>query len=434
MHQVLLQLKKEITTFEFDNYISQITYNEKYSRDDRVVLNVPNVFMVSWIKTKYADKIANLFEISTGIKPEIIVEVTNLTKKKETKNNARILNNATNLNPSFTFNSFVVGNSNSFAFNVAKAVAQNQSTTYNPLVIYGNTGLGKTHLLNAIGNANASVGKNVIYTTSEQFLNDFLLHIRNGPTAMERFREKYRACDYLLIDDIQFLSGKDQIQEEFFHTFNELKENNKQIVLTSDRLPKDMKGLEERLKTRFTSGLLADIQPPELETKINIIRSKCELDGIFLDDKIIYFIAANINDNIREIEGVLVKLNFSMNVTNIQEISIDFVKDILKEYIKENKENITMENIIETVAKYYNIKPSDIKSKSRSKNIVIARKTVIYLARNLTPNSMPYLANFFGMKDHSTVSKAMKSIQDEMKENQNFKTIIEEIKNKISSS
>ena len=192
-----------------------------------------------------------------------------------------------------------------------------------------------------------------------------------------------------------------------------------------------MKGLEERLKTRFTSGLLADIQPPELETKINIIRAKCELDGIHLNDAIINFIAANINDNIREIEGVLIKLNFSMNVTNLQEISLDFIKDILKEYIKESKESVDMDSIIDTVSKYYNIKPSDIKSKSRSKNIVTARKIVIYLARTLTPNSMPFLANYFRMKDHSTVSKAMKSIQNEINENQNFKTIVEEIKNKI---
>ena len=248
---------------------------------------------------------------------------------------------------------------------------------------------------------------------------------------MERFREKYRACDYLLIDDIQFLSGKDQIQEEFFHTFNELKENNKQIVLTSDRPPKDMNGLEERLKTRFTSGLLADIQPPELETKINIIRAKCELDGIHLNDTIINFIAANINDNIREIEGVLVKLNFSMNVTNIQEINLEFVKSILTEYIKESKESVDLNSIVETVSKYFNIKPSDIKGKSRSKIIATARKIVIYLARTLTPNSMPYLANFFGMKDHSTVSKAMKSIQDEIQKNPSFQTVVEEIKNKI---
>lgn len=429
MHSVLLELKKEITPFEFENYIAQISYNEKYSRDDRVVLNAPNIFVASWVKTKYADKIAHLFEVHSGFKPEVIIEVLNLNKKKENKPNIRKQNTASNLNPSFTFTSFVVGNSNTFAFNVAKAVAQNQSTSYNPLVIYGNTGLGKTHLLNAIGNANVNVGKNVIYTTSEQFLNDFLFHIRNN--TMERFRQKYRACDYLLIDDIQFLSGKDQIQEEFFHTFNELKENNKQIVLTSDRPPKDMKGLEERLKTRFTSGLLADIQPPELETKINIIRAKCELDGIHLNDAIINFIAANINDNIREIEGVLIKLNFSMNVTNLQEISLDFIKDILKEYIKESKEIVDMDSIIDTVSKYYNIKPSDIKSKSRSKNIVTARKIVIYLARTLTPNSMPFLANYFRMKDHSTVSKAMKSIQNEINENQNFKTIVEEIKNKI---
>ena len=248
---------------------------------------------------------------------------------------------------------------------------------------------------------------------------------------MDRFREKYRACDYLLIDDIQFLSGKNQIQEEFFHTFNELKKNNKQIVLTSDRPPKNMDGLEERLKTRFTSGLLADIQPPELETKINIINAKCELDGIHLTPQVIDFIAANINDNIREIEGVLVKLNFSINVTNVQEVTIDFVRDILKEYIKETKENIDMDEIIEIVSKYYNIKPSDIRSKSRSKNIVTARKIVIYLARTLTPNSMPSLANYFGMKDHSTVSKAMKSIQEEINKNPNFKTIIEELKNKI---
>lgn len=429
MHPILLQLKKEITPFEFDNYINQLHFNEKYSRDDRIIFNAPNTIIASWIKTKYASKIAQLFEMQNGFKPEIIIEVFNPNKKKDNKHNTKKIQNATNLNPSLTFNSFIVGNSNSFAFNVAKAVAQNQSTIYNPLMIYGNTGLGKTHLLNAIGNANVNVGKSVIYTTSEQFLNDYLLHIRNN--TMDRFREKYRACDYLLIDDIQFLSGKNQIQEEFFHTFNELKKNNKQIVLTSDRPPKNMDGLEERLKTRFTSGLLADIQPPELETKINIINAKCELDGIHLKPQVIDFIAANINDNIREIEGVLVKLNFSINVTNVQEVTIDFVRDILKEYIKETKENIDMDEIIEIVSKYYNIKPSDIRSKSRSKNIVTARKIVIYLARTLTPNSMPSLANYFGMKDHSTVSKAMKSIQEEINKNPNFKTIIEELKNKI---
>ena len=428
MHSVLAQLKKEISSFEFESYINQIQFNEKYSRTDRLVFNAPNIFIARFVKTKFAEKIAHLYEIQNGVKPEIIIEIPSQNKKKDKENIQKKVNASTNLNPSFTFESFIVGNSNTFAFNVAKAVANNQSSSYNPLVIYGNTGLGKTHLLNAIGNANIQIGKNVIYTTSEQFLNDYLLNIRNN--SMDRFRAKYRACDYLLIDDIQFLSGKNQIQEEFFHTFNELKENNKQIVLTSDRPPKDI-NIEDRLKTRFTSGLLTDIQPPELETKINIIHAKCELDGIYLDNSIIHFIAANINDNIREIEGVLVKLNFSINVTNVQEITIDFVKDILKEYIKESKENVTIDEIIKVVSKYYNIKPSDIKSKSRHKNIVTARKIVIYLARKLTPNSMPTLASYFSMKDHSTVSKAMKSIEEELNKNQNLKTIIEELKNKI---
>ncbi|MCH5322084.1 MAG: chromosomal replication initiator protein DnaA [Helicobacter sp.] len=428
MHSVLLQLKKEISPFEFESYINQIQFNEKYSRTDRLVFNAPNIFIARFVKTKFAEKIAHLYEVQNGIKPEIIIEIPSQDGKKDKKNLQRKINASTNLNPSFTFESFIVGNSNTFAFNVAKAVANNQSSSYNPLVIYGNTGLGKTHLLNAIGNANIQMGKNVIYTTSEQFLNDYLLNIRNN--SMDRFRAKYRACDYLLIDDIQFLSGKNQIQEEFFHTFNELKENNKQIVLTSDRPPKDI-NIEDRLKTRFTSGLLTDIQPPELETKINIIHAKCELDGIYLDNSIIHFIAANINDNIREIEGVLVKLNFSINVTNVQEITIDFVKDILKEYIKESKENVTIDEIIKVVSRYYNIKPSDIKSKSRHKNIVTARKIVIYLARKLTPNSMPTLASYFSMKDHSTVSKAMKSIEEELDKNQNLKIVIEELKNKI---
>lgn len=435
MDSIFSKLKDEITQIEYKNYISQLTFNEKYSRQDRLVFNAPNVILANWIKTKYAKKIAQIYENEKGIKPEIIIETYQKDKIKNEysqKNKSVIqkrIYNTTNLNPTFTFNSFIIGNSNHFAVQVAKAVVQNQGKIYNPLVIYGNTGLGKTHLLNAIGNANVDIGKNVIYTTSEQFLNDYLSNIRNN--SMDRFREKYRACDYLLIDDIQFLSGKDGLQEEFFHTFNELRNNNKQIVLTSDKPPKDIDSLEERLKTRFTSGLLADIKPPELETKINIIRTKCELDGIVLNNEVINYIAANINENVREIEGVLVKLNFTISIIGIQDISIDFVKNILKEYIKESKENVELEDILNAVAKYYNIKPSDIKSQKRTQNIVTARDAVIYLARNLTPNSMPSLATFFGMKNHSTISKAMQRIEQNMKKNPTFEIAMEELKNKI---
>ncbi|MDA3967096.1 MULTISPECIES: chromosomal replication initiator protein DnaA [Helicobacter] len=429
MHNILLKLKDKITPVEFENYIQQLTYNNKDSRDDRAVFNVPHMRLVSWIHRRYANKIAEIFEEETGIKPDVIIEVLGASKKKETRLNIRKAQNASNLNLSLTFDSFVVGNSNKFAFDVAKVVAQNQGSKYNPLMIYGATGLGKTHLLNAIGNANTSVGKNVIYTTSEQFLNDFLNNLKTN--NMENFRNKYRKCDYLLIDDVQFFIGKSQIQEELFHTFNQLQNDNKQIVLTSDCPPKDMDGLEDRLKGRFTRGLLANITPPELETKINIIKTKCATDGIHLKDDIINFIAASINDNIREIEGILIKLNFSITLTNMQDVTIEFVRDILKEYIKEKKENISLESIIEIVAKYFNIKPSDIKGKNRTQSIAIARKITIYLAIKLTPNSTPEIAKVFNMKSPSSISKAMKSITEEINKGGNISIIINDLKSKI---
>jgi len=214
---------------------------------------------------------------------------------------------STKINPTYTFENFVVGSSNQFAYTAALSVAEKPGKAYNPLFIYGGVGLGKTHLLHAIGNFNIEKEKVVIYATIEQFMNDFTYHLRNK--TIEKFREKYRDCDILLIDDVQFLSGKERTQEEFFHTFNELHNEHKQIVLTSDQPPKKIAGLEERLKSRFEWGLIADIQPPELETKIAIIKKKCELNGISLDDEIVNYLAANMDSNIREIEGVILKLN-----------------------------------------------------------------------------------------------------------------------------
>ena len=429
----LLSLKDILDPVEYDNYIMQMTYDEKFSRNDRLVFKVPNIYLESWIKVKYAEKIANIYEKETGIKAEIIIEARKKNPKQNTQNDENIIQKkiytSSSLNPDYTFSSFIVGQSNDSAVRVAKTVAQKQNTFYNPLVIYGNTGLGKTHLLNAIGNANVNEGKKVIYTTSEQFLNDFMMHINKS--NMDRFKEKYRTCDYFLIDDIQFLNGKDTLQEEFFHTFNVLKENNSQIVVTSDRPPKDMNWLEERLKTRFLSGFIVDIKPPDLNTKIDIIKTKCQLDGIVLNDEIINYIATHMNDSVREIEGVLIKLSFSKSIIGCEEITIDLVKNVLKEYITESKENISLEMILETVARYYNIKPSDIKSKTKRTNIVTARKVVIYLSRNLTPNSMPMLAKFFGMKDHSTISKTIKSIKEMMEKDSVFKMSVEELKNKI---
>lgn len=428
---VLELLKSEIPELEYKRYIKQLKYQEKASHCDSAVFTVPNILIANWVKTKYSEKIAHLFEVKTGKKPTINImlknQITNNKKKsapidielsKTTKN--------TILNPSYTFDSFVVGSSNQYAYTVAKSVADKPGIIYNPVFIYGPTGLGKTHLMHAIGNYSQANGKVIIYATIEQFMNDFTYNLRNQ--SMERFRKKYRNCDILLIDDAQFLSNKIQTQEEFFHTFNELHSAGKQIVLTSDKPPKNINGLEERLQSRFEWGLIADIGLPELETKIAIIKKKCELDGIDLNDDIINFIASNMGDNIREIESAIINLNAYASLMR-QEITFEFAKNVIKQQIKEKRENITLENIITIISKELNIKPSEIKSKKRNKNIVEARRIGIYLARTLTPNSMPALASFFGMKDHTAVSHNMKKINELLETNETFRLRVDELKN-----
>jgi chromosomal replication initiator protein len=247
---------------------------------------------------------------------------------------------------------------------------------------------------------------------------------------MDKFKKKYRECDILIIDDIQFLSGKNATQEEFFHTFNDLHNANKQIVLAADKTPKQIVGLEDRLKSRFEWGLQADIQATELETKIAIIQKKCQLDKVSLGQDIINYIATTISTNTREIEGMLTRLHAQASMMNT-EITLDFTKDVLKEQIQEEKEEISINNIIALISKELNVKPSEIKSKNRSRNVVQARRIAIYLARTLTPNSMPQLASYFGMKDHSAVSYAMKTINKLLNENENFKLKVIELKNKI---
>jgi len=435
--QILEDLKKEISELEYKRYIKQISFNEEESRSNYLVFEAPNTLIANWVKTKYSQKIANIYEAKTGIKPTVVIKKR--AKNKKTSENAieklpefQVPKaKSTILNPSYTFDSFVVGSSNQYAFTAAKAVAQKPAIVYNPVFIYGPTGLGKTHLIQAIGNYVLSKGLNVIYTTIEQFMNDFTYNLRNQ--TMDRFREKYRICDVLLIDDIQFLSNKIQTQEEFFHTFNELYSNKKQIVLTADKPPKKIAGLEERLQSRFEWGLIADIHPPELETKIAIIKKKCELDGIYLNNEVINYIATNMGDNIREIESAIINLNAYASLMH-QEITLEFAKNVMKEQIKEKKKNIQLNDIINVISKELNVKSSDIKSKKRSKNIVEARRIGIYLARTLTHNSMPSLASYFGMKDHTAVSHNMKKINEMINNDENFRLKVEELKNKILST
>ena len=429
-NEVLELLSKEILPSEFECYIKQLKFNEKSSNSTNVVFNAPNEIIAKFIQTKYASKIAHLFEVKTGQKPVVEVQAPTKTTSKPAKkvDVKEIKAQSSLLNPSYTFENFVVGDSNQFAFLSAKAVSEQPGKIYNPLFIYGPTGLGKTHLLQSVGNFCLNGGKMVICVTSEQFITDFTYNLNNH--SMERFREKYRNCDVLLIDDVQFLGKTDKIQEEFFHTFNELHAKNGQIMMTSDRQPKLLKGFEDRLRTRFEWGIIADITPPELDTKIAIIKKKCEFDKIYLDKDVINYIATNMGDNIREIESAIINLNAYARLMR-QEITLEFAKNILRDQIKEKRENINLENIVEIVSKELNVKPSDMKSKSRSKNIVEARRIVIYLAKNLTPNSMPQIAQFFNMKDHSAVSHSIKKINELIETNEYFKVRVEELKNKI---
>ena len=429
---ILDELEKELPSNDYNKFIKQLSFKKSSSSDEILVFEAPNRFIANFIKTKYTPIIQDICYNIHSIKPSIEIKIAGERRRsrKDILQEQSTMNIPENsiLNQSYTFDSFVVGSSNQMAYNASLAVSNNLGAQYNPLFIYGGTGLGKTHLLQAIGNDAIEKNRVVIYVTIEQFMNDFTFSLKNK--NMDHFRNKYRKCDLLLIDDIQFLSGKESTQNEFFHTFNELHTAKKQIVLTSDKLPSQIAGLEERLKSRFEWGLTTDVQIPELETKIAIVEKKSELNGIHLTKEIIHFIATNLDNSIREIEGLLIKINASADLLG-QEIDLGLVQGLLKDQIKEKKNNIKLPGIIEIVASELNIKPSDLKSTKRNANIVNARRIVIYLARELTHNSMPDIAKFLGMKDHSSVSKNISKANELIEKDENFKLILENLKNKI---
>jgi len=428
--EVLELLKQEITEVEYKRYIKHLVYDSKKSTSDLAIFYAPNALVSNWIKSKYSEKIAHLFDVKTESKVSVQIALKNQIDKRRPKSSTEKKVQHSLLNPSHSFDNFMVGGSNQFAYAAVKSVSEKAGQVYNPLFIYGGVGLGKTHLMQAAGNVFQNQGKIVIYTTVEQFLNDFVRHLRNK--NMERFQEKYRKCDVLLIDDIQFLSNKESIQEEFFHTFEALKGEGKQIILTADKHPKKIAGLEARLQSRFEWGLVADIQPPELETKIAIIEKKCEINKVKLTKEIVNYIATVIDSNVREIEGILSKLHAYSQLMHV-DIDLDFTKNVLKDQIKEKKANLTLDAITQSVAKDLNIKPSEIRSKGRSKNLVYARRISIYLCRELTTNTMPQLAQYFGMKDHTAISHTLKKINELMQNDEDFKVKIEELTNKITS-
>jgi chromosomal replication initiator protein len=338
------------------------------------------------------------------------------------------------LNEKYAFDTFVVGPSNQFAFAAARAVADRPAVAYNPLFLFGGVGLGKTHLINAIahGILKSNPSFRVIYTSSEQFMNEVINGIRYG--KMEEFHNKYRKnCDVLLMDDIQLIAGKDRTQEEFFHTFNTLHEMKKQIVVSSDKLPHEIPGLEERMRTRFQWGLIADIQPPEIETRVAILKKKAEAENVDLPDDVAMFLAENIRSNVRELEGALIRVVAHSSLTG-QRISIDYAKQVLAELLAGRRNQVTVESIQKMVATFYNVKIADLKSQRRHKIVARPRQVAMYLCRKLLNASYPELGDRFGGKDHTTILSACRKMESLSTKDNQLRTELLELQRKIQDS
>ena len=348
------------------------------------------------------------------------------TPKKEENNDL-----AKNLNPKYVFSSFVVGNSNRMAHAASLAVAESPAKAYNPLFLYGNSGLGKTHLMHSIAHfiLDKKTSTKVLYVTSETFTNELILSIQNNKN--EDFRNKYRNIDVLLIDDIQFISKKEGTQEEFFHTFNALYESNKQIIISSDRPPKEIKTLEDRLRSRFEWGLIADIQPPDYETRIAILRKKADRDNLVIPDDVISYIAKNIVSNIRELEGALTRIVAYATLTN-QKISLELTEKSMKDVYSENTQvPLTSDVIQEIVARHYNIRVEDIQGNKKTKNIAFPRQISMYLCRKMLDISLPKIGESFGGRDHTTIIYGISKIEKQMEQDEDLKKTIIQLEKEI---
>lgn len=429
----LLQIEKKTSSQVFETWFKPLTLNG--FSPTCVSIGVPKKFFADWLNENYKELIhAVVFEL-TEATPEIKLEIQEKTPPVPPP--ATKLRRETtkyfvpkNINKSYTFASFVVGASNQFANAACQAVANNPGKTYNPLFLYSGSGLGKTHLLHAVVHQSLHRDKNtkIYYVTSEQFTNELINSIRYN--KMQEFRSKYRNIDVLLLDDIQFIAGKERTQEEFFHTFNTLFELKKQIVVTSDTSPKDINNLEERIRSRFQWGLIADIQPPETETRVAILKKKALEKNISITNDVAFLLANSVTSNIRELEGLLTRLTAFSSLMG-KDITVEFTKDVLKDFIKTEDRETAPEEIQKTVAKYYNIKLSDLKGKKKSNSIVLPRQIAMYLSRQLTSLSLPEIGQQFSGKDHSTVIYSIKKVEGLMKTDKKIKSDIDLILKKF---
>jgi len=428
-------IKNELTEVSFNTWLK--TIEPLTLNDNCIVLGAPNEFTKGILEARYLTLIKNAIKQVTGIDFDIKFlipgeDISNNIGQTITNDPAESNSARAQLNPKYVFDTFVIGNSNRFAHAASLAVAEAPAKAYNPLFIYGGVGLGKTHLMHAIGHyiLNQNPRANVIYVSSEKFTNELINSIRDDKNA--EFRNKYRNVDVLLVDDIQFIAGKERTEEEFFHTFNELHASNKQIIISSDRPPKEIATLEDRLRSRFEWGLTADIQPPDLETRIAILRKKAKVENIDIPNDVTQYIAQKIQSNIRELEGALIRVVAYSSLTN-RDITLELAIEALKDIISNTKpREITAKLIKEITAKYLNVKVEDFNSKRRTRSIAYPRQIAMYLCRELTDLSLPKIGEEFGGRDHTTVihayEKISQDIEKDMELKQKINKMIEEIK------
>lgn len=437
--EVLANVEKKISRPSFETWLKSTrlkSYGEEY-----VTIAAPNSFARDWLENNYVHLLTGILSELTGedrliqfvVPKDMEEEDFSLPKPtvKPAETNPTISARGM-LNPKYTFDTFVIGSGNRFAHAASLAVAEAPAKAYNPLFIYGGVGLGKTHLMHAIGHyvLDHNPSANVVYLSSEKFTNEFINSIRDNKAV--DFRNRYRSVDILLIDDIQFLAGKEQTQEEFFHTFNTLHEEAKQIIISSDRPPKEIPTLEDRLRSRFEWGLITDITPPDLETRIAILRKKAKADGLIdIPNEVMMYIANQIDSNIRELEGALIRVVAYSSLVN-NDITMDLAAEALKDIIPNSRpRSVTILDIQKTVGEHFNIRLEDFTAKKRTRLIAYPRQIAMYLSRELTDHSLPKIGSEFGGRDHSTVIHAHEKISTLLKEDQSLQQDIQNIKNTL---
>ena len=441
-----LRVEHELSNVSFNTWIQPL---KVYDVVDNTVFILVNMnASVEYIEKKYQLPLKVCIAEITGTEYEVVFisedddrlnEIQNMAIEANQKKKSKSAAEKAGLNPKYTFDTFVVGGNNNFAHAASLAVAESPGEVYNPLFLYGGVGLGKTHLMHSIAHfiLDKNPKKKVLYVTSETFTNELIEALKNGKTAgnesaMSKFRDKYRNNDVLLIDDIQFIIGKESTQEEFFHTFNHLHTSGKQIIISSDKPPKDIETLEARLRTRFEWGLIADISSPNYETRMAILRKKEELEGYNIDNEVIKYIATNVKSNIRELEGALTKI-VALSKLNNKEITTELAEEALKDLISPNAEKeVTPELIIQVVADHFGITPLDISSQKRNKEIVFPRQIVMYICRSMLGTSLQNIGKYLGGRDHTTIIHGHDKIAADMEKNESLRNTVEILMKKIS--